>query len=454
VALTVSTALFMQFLDSTALNTAIPTIARDLKVQAVDLNLAILSYQLAMTVLIPLGTAVTDRVGQRNAFALSLLVFGAGSVLCALSPSLPALVAARAVQGAGGAVMTPVSRLLVIRSSEKSELISAMNWLLLPSIVGPMFGPVLGGLIVQHWSWHWIFLINVPVAVLGTVLAFAILPDIHDRSEDPVDFWGIALAGPAIFGLMFGLESAANPHVGWLTPALLGSGLLLLLLFIRHARRHPFPVLDLSLLRISSFRHSLETGTILRAVASASGFVMPLWFQLGMGFRPATAGAIMIMPTIGMVLSRIIGVPLTRIVHPRSVAIGGAAMLVAMLFVNTGFDSRWPLPAFAVALTAQSVAISVAMMVISASTYMEVEPERMSRAAALFTTIQQLTLSLGVMLGVWCINGLRLFYATGEHDNRVYSGSILILAALAALGLVSTRKLDVEATGALRAARK
>jgi EmrB/QacA subfamily drug resistance transporter len=454
VALSVSTALFMQFLDSTALNTAIPTIARDMHVPAVDLNLAILSYQLAMTVLIPVGTAISDRVGQRNAFAISLLVFAAGSILCALSPNLPALVAARALQGAGGAVMTPVSRMLVIRSSGKSELISAMNWLLLPSIIGPMIGPALGGLIVQHASWHWIFLINVPVAVLGMVLAFVFVPDIHDHSDAPVDFKGIALIGPAIFALMFGLESAVGRHAAWQTPALLGTGLLLLWLFVRHARRHPAPVLDLSLLGIGSFRHSLETGSILRTVAAASGFIMPLWFQLGMGFNPAKAGAILILPTIGTIVSRLVGVRLTQVVHPRTVAIVGTAVLVATLLINTQFEPSWPLPAFCIALAVQSVAMSIAMMVISASTYMDVEPERMNRAAGLFTTIQQLTMSLGVTLGVWTISLMQLLYTSGEHDGRVYSGSILILAALAALGLFTTRKLDAEATGALRAARK
>lgn len=450
VALTVSTALFMQFLDSTALNTAIPTIARDLKVDAVDLNLAIISYQLSMTVLIPLGSAIADRVGQRNAFAVSLLVFAVGSILCATSTTLPALVAARALQGAGGAVMTPVSRFLVIRSSEKSELIAAMNWLFLPGIVGPMIGPVLGGLIVQHASWHWIFLINVPVAVIGMVLAFLLIPDIHDHSDGVIDYKGIALIGPAIFCVMFGLESVANPRAGWEAPALLGGGAVLTWLFIRHARRHPAPVLDLSLLRIGSFRHSLETGTILRTVAAASSFIMPLWFQLGLGLKPAVAGAILIVPTIATMFSRLVGVRLTQLVHPRNVAIWGSALLVASLLINAAFDVGWPLPLFALALAVQSIAMSTAMMVISASTYMDVEQGRMGRASSLFTTLQQLTMSVGVTLGVWTMSGMRLFYATGEHDNRIYSGSILVLAAIAAIGLVTTRKLDVQAMGALR----
>lgn len=213
VALTVSIAMFMQYLDSSALNTAIPTIARDLRVPAVDLNVAILSYALSLAVLIPVGSTIAERVGQRNTFALSLLVFGAGSILCAMSTSLPALVASRALQGAGGAVMTPVSRLLVIRSSDKSQLMSAMNWLVLPGIVGPMAGPAVGGLIVQHASWHWIFLINVPMAVLGMALTFLLVPPIHDRGGNPVDFKGLVLVGPGIFCLAFGVESAANPNV-------------------------------------------------------------------------------------------------------------------------------------------------------------------------------------------------------------------------------------------------
>jgi hypothetical protein len=308
---------------------------------------------------------------------------------------------------------------------------------------------------VSHASWHWIFLINVPVALISTVMSFILIPDIRDHSDSPVDYKGIALAGAAIFGLMFGLESAANPHLGWLAPALLGSGALTFWLFVQHARGHPAPMLDLSLLKIASYRHSMETSTILRVITGASGFILPLWFQLGLGLSPATAGAILIFPTMGTFLSRFVGIPLTRFFHPRNVALAGAAVLVVALLFNAGFNANWPPPAIALALGIQAFAMSFPVMVIGASTYLDVEREQIGRATGLFITIQQLTLSLGVIFGVWATSAMRWFYGTGEHDNRIYSSSVLLLAAVAALSLVTTRKLDAESTAALRpAARK
>jgi EmrB/QacA subfamily drug resistance transporter len=454
VALTVSTALFMQFLDSTALNVAIPAMSRDLGVPAIDLNVAILAYQLAMTVLIPVGSAICDRLGQRNAFVIALFVFMAGSVLCALSASLPALVAARTLQGAGGAVMTPVSRLLVVRAADKSELLNAMNWLLLPSIVGPLMGPVIGGQIVTYYSWHWIFLINVPVALIGMVMTLIVVPDIRETGDAPVDVKGIVLIGPAIFALMFGLESAIHPHAGWQTPALLIAAAVLFWLFLRHVRRVSAPVFDLTLLRIDSFRHSIVTGAIFRTIAIATGFILPLWFQLAMGMSAAKAGAILVVSSIGTIASRLAGVKLTQVVHPRTIAIGGASLVVLALLMTAQLDPAWPLPAFYAVLAFQAVTISIGMMVVSAVAYVDIAPGRMAQAAGLFTTIQQLTMSLGITLGVWTISGMKLFYAAGEHDGRIYSASLMILAVLAITGALSTRQLDVESVGQLQGKRQ
>jgi EmrB/QacA subfamily drug resistance transporter len=454
VALTVSTALFMQFLDSTALNVAIPAMARDLHVPAIDLNIAILAYQLSMTVLIPVGSVLVERVGQRNAFAIALLVFMVGSILCAISTSLPALVASRALQGAGGAVMTPVSRLLVVRSADKSELLNAMNWLLLPGIVGPMMGPVIGGQLVTYSSWHWIFLINVPVALLGIVMTLIIVPDVRDSAKGNVDIKGIMLVGPAIFALVFGLESAAHPGAAWKALCLLVAAAVLFWLFIRHVRTAASPVLDLTLLSVASFRHSIVSGSIYRTLAMANGFIMPLWLQLGMGMSAAKAGAILVVSSIGTIASRLAGVHITRMIHPRTVAIGGAVLLVFALLATSRLETDWPLPVFYSLLGFQAIVLSLSMMVVSASAYVDIEAERVAQAAGLFTTIQQVTMSLGVTLGVWLISGMRLFYGTSEHDSRIYSASLVILALIAVAGVNSTRKLDVHSTGMLQGDRK
>ncbi len=453
IALTVSTALFIVFLDSTAFIVAIPAMARDFHVPAVSLNVAILANQLSMTVLIPVGSVVAERIGQRNAFVAAICVFIVGSVLCAMSTSLPGLIAARALQGAGGAVMMPVSRVLVIRSADKSELLNALNWLLLPSIIGPMLGPVIGGQLVTYGNWHWIFLINVPVALIGAVMTMVVVPDIREESERRVDARGILLSGAAILTLMFGLDSAAHPRASWEPAALLGAGVVFLWLFFKHVRATPSPVLDISLMRIASFRHSIVAGAIFRTVIIASGFVLPLWFQLGMGMSAAKTGSILVISTIGVMASRLAGARLAQVVHPRNLAIGGALLLVLALVMTARIRPDWPLGAFYAVLGFQAVVFAVSTMVINATTYVDVEPGKIRQASNLYSMVQQLTMSLGVTLGVWLISGMRLVYSAGEHDARIYSASIMILAVLALIGAASTTRLDEHSTGALRAAR-
>jgi predicted MFS family arabinose efflux permease len=376
-----------------------------------------------------------------------------GSVLCSMSNSLLGLVAARALQGSAGAVMMPVSRVLVVRSADKSELLNALNWLLLPSIIGPMMGPVLGGQLVTYGSWHWVFLINVPVALIGVVMTMVVVPDIRDEATGAVDATGILLSGAAILTVMFGLDSAAHPRASWEPLALLSAGAVFLWLFFKHVRATPSPVLDISLMRISSFRHSLVAGAIIRTVIIASGFVVSLWFQLGMGMSAAKAGSILVISSIGVIASRLVGVRLAQVVHPRNMAIGGASLLVLALFMTAQMRPDWPLGAFYAVLGFQAVVFSLSTMVVNAVTYVDVGHSRMGQASNLYSMVQQLNMSLGVTLGVWLISGMRLAYSATEHDGRIYSTSIMILALFALFGVASTSRLDAHSTGALRAGR-
>jgi EmrB/QacA subfamily drug resistance transporter len=450
IALTVSTAVFMQFLDATALNTALPAMARDLHVPAVNLNVAILAYQLPLAAFIPVGNIAADRLGARNAFAASLLVFLMGSLACALSRSLPALVVSRAFQGLGGAVMMPVSRQLVVRSAAKHELVSAMNWLLIPGIVGPLLGPVLGGLIVTYASWHWIFLINLPVALLGIAFTLLLVPDDGARSSARIDVKGVLLIAATIVCLVFGLEGLSHPHAGLDAIALLVAGLVLGFVYVRHAAGNPFAALDLSLLDIASFRHSTIAGTMLRTIVGATGFLLPLWFQLALGMNAAQSGLLIVASTAGALLSRSIGAPLMRRMHPRSLAIAGAICVVATLLLLSAMGPAVPRPLFAVMLLAQGVAISIALMIISAVAYVDVPAERLGAATGLYTTVQQLTLSLGVTAGVWAISAMRWLRDSAPGDGVTYTGSFVMLAGVAALAVYATSKLSHESLGALR----
>jgi EmrB/QacA subfamily drug resistance transporter len=450
IALTVSTAIFMQFLDATALNTALPAIARDLKVPAVSLNSVILSYQLAMAALIPVGSAVAARLGYRTAFSAALFVFLIGSLLCAASHSLPALVAARALQGCGGAVMIPVSRMLVVQSAAKHELVSAMNWLLVPGIVGPLLGPVVGGLIVTYFSWPWIFLVNTPVALIGIALTLWLVPDSGERLQKRIDLKGVLLTAAGIVCILFGLDGVASPQANAAAWGLLAIGLLLAWLYVRHAAGNPDAVLDLTLLEIDSFRLSVIVGTMQRVIIGATGFLMPLWFQLAMGMSAARGGTLMVMGALSALFSRFIVGPLMKRVHPRRIAMLSTVALAAALLLTAGLKPELPIQVFYAVLFMQGLLVSMPLMIISAAAYVDVPAERIGGATGLYVMLQQVTLSLGLTAGVWAIEVMRLFAHTTPTDERTYKGSLIMLACLALLALFPTRKFDAQSLGALR----
>jgi EmrB/QacA subfamily drug resistance transporter len=424
---------------------------RDLHVPAVSLNVAILAYQLALAAFIPVGNIAADRFGARNAFAGALLVFLTGSLLCALSGSLPALIAARAFQGLGGAVMMPVSRQLAIRSAQPHELVSAMNWLLVPGIVGPLLGPVVGGLIVTYANWHWIFLINLPVALAGIVLTLALVPDGGERGTGHIDVTGVLLIAATVICLIFGLEGLSRPHGTPEAAALLVTGLVLGLIYVRHAAGNPGAALDLSLLKIGSFRHSMIAGSMLRTIVGASGFLLPLWFQLAMGMSAAQSGMLIVASTFGALVSRLLGAPLMRRAHPWPIAVGGTVSVVLTLLLTTTLRAELPVGVFLALLFSQGLAVSVPLMMVSAVAYVDIPSERLGAATGLYTTVQQLTLSLGVTVAVWAISLTRWLAHSGNADGRTYVGSMALLAVLAAGAVYATSRISHTSLGALRA---
>ena len=453
IALTVSSAVFMQFLDATALNTALPAMGRDLHVPAVSLNVAILAYQLALAAFIPVGNIAADRMGARNAFAASLLVFLAGSLLCAGSESLPQLIAARAFQGLGGAVMMPVSRQLVVRSAHSHELVSAMNWLLIPGIVGPLMGPVIGGLMVTYASWHWIFLINIPVGLLGIGLTLALVPNDAERGTGHIDVKGVLLIAAAVSSLVFGLSLVAHPHAGMEAGILIVTGALFALVYIRHAAGNPSAAVDLSLLKISSFRHSMVAGSMLRTIVGAIGFLVPLWFQLAMGMSAAQSGMLTVASAGGALCCRFLASPVMRRIHPRSIAIGGTVCAVPVLLLLSALNPGIPRPVFLGVLFIQGLATAFPLMIISAVAYVDIPAERLGAATGFYTTIQQLTMSLGVTAGVWAVGAMHWFAGDTPSDSLTYRGGFIMLAVFAAMSIYAAGQISHGSLSALRKQR-
>jgi MFS family permease len=283
----------MEQMDSTVIATALPAIAADVDTSPISLKLALTAYLVSLAIFIPISGWMADRFGARRIFAIAIGVFLAGSIACAISGSLIEFVAARFLQGMGGAMMTPVGRLVLLRSTEKSQLVSAMAWLTIPALVGPMVGPPVGGFLTTFLSWHWIFLINIPIGLAGIVFAIKILPDDGIRVRDKVDWTGFLLSGTATSGIVFGLSVISLPVLPpvWGLAAT-GIGVLSLIAYLRHARAHPKPLLDPKIFRNRTFSLSLLGSSLFRVGSGAVPFLLPLMLQLGFGMSPFQSGMI------------------------------------------------------------------------------------------------------------------------------------------------------------------
>src|SRR6201746_2589772 len=259
--LIVATALFMENMDSTVIATSLPAIAADIGTSPLTLKLAITSYLLSLAVFIPASGWTADRFGARMVFSVAIAVFMTGSIGCALSSSVTHFVIARIVQGMGGAMMTPVGRLVLLRSIDKSALVNAMAWVTVPALIGPVIGPPLGGFITTYFSWHWIFLINIPIGLLGIFLALKYIDPIKSEDPERFDLYGLVLAGVGLAGIAFGLSVAGLNLLPWpIIAGLVAVGSISMTLYIMHARRTGSPVLDFSLLRLSTMRAAILGG--------------------------------------------------------------------------------------------------------------------------------------------------------------------------------------------------
>lgn len=397
VPLILAVALFMEQMDSTVIATSLPAIAHDLDVGPITLKLALTTYMVALAIFIPLSGWMADRFGAKRIFRYAILVFIAGSILCAFSNSLVAFVVSRFIQGMGGAMMTPVARLVLVRSTSRSELVSAMATLTIPALVGPLAGPPLGGFITTYFSWHWIFLINVPVGILGYVLSAIYLPDVESAPPGPLDIKGFLLAAIAAAGTMFGLSvislPALPPAIGFGTTVL---GLLSACLYLRHARRHPRPVLDLKLLEDSAFRAAAIGGTLFRISVGAVPFLMPLMLQIGFGFTPFQSGMITFTGAVGAITTKFLARRVLSLAGFRTTLIVASIAGALLTFANGLFTPATPVVLISFLLLLAGFARSFFFTSVNALSFADISDRDASKATSMSAVLQQMSLALGV----------------------------------------------------------
>lgn len=301
VALIVAIAFFMQLLDSTIISTSLPQMGASFGVPAVAMSIGITVYMLTMAVFVPLSGWLADRFGARNIFLVAIALFTLASLACGVSRDLTEFVAARAVQGLGSALMTPVGRILVLRNASKSELLNATALITWPALFAPVVGPVLGGFITTYLSWHWNFFINIPLGLIGLALVGRFIPGDREADAKPLDWPGFFLTSLGLACLLYGLERIAHPEDGLLpTAALLSAGIAIGFIAVRHLYRAPHPLLDLSSFKVQTFAIStLAAGTIFRVAINATPFLLPLLFQVGFGLSPVDAGMMILAYFLG-----------------------------------------------------------------------------------------------------------------------------------------------------------
>ena len=400
-ALLVAGTFFMENLDGTIIATAAPAIGRDLGVAPVDVNLALTAYLVTIAVGIPISGWLTDRFGGRRILMTAIAVFTVASVLCALSVNLPMLVGMRVLQGVGGALMVPVGRLVVLRVTDKRDLLDAVAYLTWPALVAPVIAPALGGWITTVASWHWIFLINLPLGVVALVVAARIVPALDGVAVPPLDWVGFTLCAGTLAALLIGLELLGPQQVGGVVvPVAVLVGTVALALgtgaWFRHAAH---PLLRFGALSLQSFRVSNVGGGVYRLVISAVPFLLPLMFQVGFGWSPVRAGLLVLLLFLGNVAIKPATSPLIRRLGFRTVLIasivGGLLVLAGIALVRPST----PLVVLTPLLVLSGVFRSVGFSAYNSLQFADVEQAQMTDANTLASTLQQVAVGLGVALG-------------------------------------------------------
>jgi len=393
----VAVAFFMESLDTTILNTAVPVIAKALAVTPLNMKSVLASYTLSLAVFIPISGWMADRYGTRRVFASAIGIFTLGSLLCGLSSDIHLLVACRILQGCGGAMMVPVGRLTLVRTFPKFELVRAMSFVAIPGLIGPMLGPVAGGLIVDYLHWRAIFFLNIPVGIIGLVLVYLHLPDFREKVTHPLDVLGLILFGTGIALMSYVLEIFGEHRLGTgEVLGLLGISVALLLGYGLHADRTTYPLLQLGLFRIRTFAAAVSGSFFTRLGIGGVPFLLPLLYQEGLGLSPVISG-LLIMPQALAALSTKFFMPrLLERVGYRGVLISNTVILgcLLMLFATIGPGT----PIWLIILQAFTYGALTSRQYTSMNTlvYADVTPAKASNASSIASTMQQLSVSFGV----------------------------------------------------------
>ena len=446
----VATTLFMEQLDSTIVNTAIPSMAASLQVTPLSLKAVVTSYILSLAVAIPISGWMADRYGTRRVFMTAIAIFTIASVLCGLSVNSPMLVAARLLQGLGAAMMMPVGRIAIIRTFPKAELLAAMNFVIIPALIGPLLGPTVGGLIVHWLSWREIFFINVPVGVAAIYLAWRHLPDYRADVQRPLDLIGLVLFGTGVALLSWLLEVFGEHKIDPTSAGvLLFISCSLLAAYGWHASQAPFPLLRLALLRVRTFRVSVLGGFVTRLGIGGLPFLLPLLYQLGLGL-PAWQSGLLMMPSAAAAMGmKFISTRVLARFGYRHVLIVNTLLIGCTIAMYTLVGPGTPLYAIVAISLCLGFFNSLQFSSMNSIAYADIEAADSSMASTIASSLQQLSMSFGLAFGSlvagWYLGDLP------QTDKAALTGALhhafmtlAVLTAVSSLTFWTLRRSDGE----------
>jgi EmrB/QacA subfamily drug resistance transporter len=448
-ALLVAGAFFMENLDGTIISTAAPRMARSFGVAAADINVTMTAYLLALALFIPLSGWLADRFGARRVFCSALVVFTVTSGLCALSTSLPELVVMRVLQGVGGAMMVPVGRLVVLQRTSRAEMISAIAYLTWPGLLAPVLAPAIGGAVTQYWSWRWIFVVNLPLGVVGFVVALRLVSNPVRERAARLDWAGFVLCGAALTAFVYALELLGETTEHW---ALTIGATAVFAAAATAAGRHLLgssrPLLDVRVLRIPTFRITHFGGSLYRTAIGAAPFVLALMYQDGFGWSPLRAGLLVIAVFAGNLAIKPLTTGLLRRFGFRPILLVngfGAAVSLALCGLISASTS---IVVIVVVLFVSGVLRSIGFTAYNTIAFADIEPARLTDANTVSAVIQQLAIGLGAAVGALALRvATPLCHALGIPVGPVtpYRVAFFLLAAMAFVAIAETLTLRRDA---------
>ncbi len=423
----------METLDSTVIVTALPRMAQAFDTSPVRLSIGLTAYIVTLAIVIPASGWIADRFGTKNVFCSAIGVFTVASVLCGISDSVGEFVAARILQGVGGAMMSPVGRLVVLRSTERHDLVRVMNFITLPGLIGPVVGPPLGGFITTYFSWRYIFFLNVPVGIAGMALVYALIRNFRGPRR-PFDVAGFLLNGVALGVLISGMGSLADSGATWLGFGMVAFGLAIGAVAVLYALRKVHPLLELTALSSHPFYVANVGGAFFRVAISAPTFLMPLLFQIGLGMSAFASGLLILAHAAGDFMVKLVTTRTIRGVGFRAVLIGSAALFALSIAACATFDRATPVMVILPILFVGGACRSMQMTAQTAFQFADVKPEDMTNASTLSSALLQIVRAIGIALAAVLLNaavGLRGDRGLALPDFRI------AFVAIAAVGLGS-----------------